>query len=89
MGRVVWSEVPACRYWLRFLDAPLAKESRDVGALGFDVGTVPRALAVWRCLTSSPGIMWLAVGVCSYCVERILIRSWRCIVLTGCSCCSL
>jgi hypothetical protein len=46
MGRVARSEVPARRYWLRFLDAPLAKEFRDAGALDFDelVVAVPRIL---------------------------------------------
>jgi hypothetical protein len=45
-GRVARSEVPARRYWLRFLDAPLAREIRATGALDFDelVGAVPRIL---------------------------------------------
>jgi hypothetical protein len=45
-GRVARSEVPARRYWLRFLDALLAGEIRAAGALGFDelVGAVPRIL---------------------------------------------
>lgn len=46
MGRVARSKEPARRYWLRFLDAPLAKEFRDVGALDFDglVDAVPGIL---------------------------------------------
>jgi hypothetical protein len=42
MGRVDRSEVPARRYWLQFLDAPLAGEIRAAGALDFDelVGAV-------------------------------------------------
>jgi hypothetical protein len=46
LGRVARSEVPARRYWLRFLDAPLAGEIRAAGALDFDelVGAVPRVL---------------------------------------------
>lgn len=46
MGRVARSEVPARRYWLRFLDAPMAKGFRDAGALDFDelVSAVPRVL---------------------------------------------
>ena len=46
MGRVARSEEPARRYWLRFLDAPLAKEFRDAGALDIDglVGAVPGIL---------------------------------------------
>jgi hypothetical protein len=45
-GRVARSEVPARRYWLRFLDTPLAREIRAAGALDFDelVGAVPRVL---------------------------------------------
>jgi hypothetical protein len=45
-GRVARSAVPARRYWLRFLDAPLAGEIRAAGALGFDelVDAVPRIL---------------------------------------------
>jgi hypothetical protein len=46
IGRVARSEVPARRYWLRFLDAPLAGEIRAAGALDFNelVGSVPRIL---------------------------------------------
>jgi hypothetical protein len=46
LGRVARSEVPARRYWLRFLDAPLAGEIRAAGALDFDelVGAVARIL---------------------------------------------
>jgi hypothetical protein len=46
MGRVARSEIPARRYWLRFLDEPLAKEFRDAGALDIDglVGVAPRIL---------------------------------------------
>jgi hypothetical protein len=46
MGRVARSEVPTRRYWLRFLDAPLASEIRAAGALDFDelVAEVPRIL---------------------------------------------
>ena len=38
--------MPARRYWLRFLDAPLAGEIRAAGALDFDelVGAIPRIL---------------------------------------------
>lgn len=45
-GRVARSEVPARRYWLRSLDAPLANEIRAAGALNLDelVGAVPRIL---------------------------------------------
>jgi len=45
-GRVARSEVPARRYWLRFLDAPLAGEIRAAGSLDFDelAGAVPRIL---------------------------------------------
>lgn len=45
-GRVGRSEVPARRYWLRFLDAPLAGEIRSAGALELDelVAAVPRIL---------------------------------------------
>jgi hypothetical protein len=45
-GRVARSEAPARRYWLRFLDAPMAREIRAAGALGFDelVDAVPRIL---------------------------------------------
>lgn len=46
MGRVARSEVPARRYWLRFLDAPLVSEIRAAGALDFDelAGAVSRIL---------------------------------------------
>jgi hypothetical protein len=46
LGRVARSEVPARRYWLRFLDAPLAGEIRAAGALNFDelMGAIPRIL---------------------------------------------
>lgn len=45
-GGVARSEIPARRYWLRFLDAPLASEIRLAGALGFDelMAAVPRIL---------------------------------------------
>jgi hypothetical protein len=46
LGRVARSEVPARRYWLQFLDAPLAREIRAAGALNFDelARAVPRIL---------------------------------------------
>jgi hypothetical protein len=46
LGRVDRSEVPARRYWLKFLDAPLAREIRAAGALNFDelARAVPRIL---------------------------------------------
>lgn len=46
MGRVGRSEVPARRYWLRFLDAPLTSEIRAAGSLDLDelVAAVPRIL---------------------------------------------
>jgi hypothetical protein len=46
MGRVARSEIPARRYWLKFLDAPLAREIRLAGALDFDelADAVPRIL---------------------------------------------
>jgi hypothetical protein len=46
LGRVARSEVPARRYWLRFLDAPLTSEIRLAGALDFDelMAAVPRIL---------------------------------------------
>jgi hypothetical protein len=46
LGRVARSEVPARRYWLKFLDAPLAREIRAAGALNFDelARAVPRIL---------------------------------------------
>jgi hypothetical protein len=45
-GRVARSEVPARRYWLKFLDTPLAREIRTAGALNFDelARAVPRIL---------------------------------------------
>jgi hypothetical protein len=55
MGRVARSEVPARRYWLRFLDAPFAREIRDAGALDLDelVEAAPRVL---RCEESRIGV---------------------------------
>jgi hypothetical protein len=46
LGRVARSEVPARRYWLRFLDAPLTSEIRTAGSLDFDelADAVPRIL---------------------------------------------
>jgi hypothetical protein len=46
MGRVARSEVPARRYWLRFLDAPLAKEFHASGAFDLEAlaGAVPMIL---------------------------------------------
>ena len=46
MGRVGRSEVPARRYWLRFLDAPFTQEIRAAGALDFDelADALPRIL---------------------------------------------
>lgn len=46
MGRIGRSEVPARRYWLRFLDAPLTSEIRAAGALDVDelVDAIPRIL---------------------------------------------
>jgi hypothetical protein len=53
-GRVARSEVPARRYWLKFLDAPLGREIRLAGALDFDelVAAVPRILRCCESLVS-------------------------------------
>jgi hypothetical protein len=46
MGWVDRSQIPVRRYWLKFLDAPLASEIRAAGALDFDelASAVPRIL---------------------------------------------
>jgi hypothetical protein len=58
MGRVDRSEIPVRRYWLKFLDAPLAREIRLAGALDFDelADAVPRILRCDESLVSKETI---------------------------------